>query len=443
MPSNEDDDDDGSDDKGSADAKADEKESTEAPKDDDKMVMYWLPLLVLFLVSGLDTELNTAARVIRIAFVVSNYPKGTSLLRGKIFKDELDSDVFMSRLGNVIRFEADIIKSEKIHGYENTYDVCIVVKQIDINILNWCRYKNSYIIYDVLDHTKKLSMYLRNTTESLVDLVLVPNKYMQNAMTNLGISNRVLYHQHTNPGIVRASECIQQKVKTIGFLAGSDRNLPSSNLMNRIKDQLCKSARHVQLVSLSQQLSKENDIKWRRKYFRCHDDQSIHHILNDTKNSCHLRNHNNNNNKSAQQKEAIQAKFHDGSTLHEVDIAIIWPAVHEVSAIFRPSTRLLYWMSHGIPCIFYPNHAYTEIAQENNYKFPMNSKYKGDLLSVSSITEMVAKIKALTKERETRVYLHNTGLNITKKYDTKHVAYTLAHIVIDIIDHSRKSNNFP
>ena len=43
------------------------------------------------------------------------------------------------------------------------------------------------------------------------------------------IKSAVLYHQHTNPGVVRPRECIESNVSTC-HLVGADLNLPAKKL---------------------------------------------------------------------------------------------------------------------------------------------------------------------------------------------------------------------
>jgi len=94
-----------------------------------------------------------------------------------------------------------------------------------------------------------------------------------------------------------------------------------------------------------------------------------------------------------------QAVYHQA--VDDIDVAIIWPQEedNDMEVYFKPVTRLIYWLSHGIPCIFYPTQSYAEFADALGY--PLVAK---------TLDDVEKWLEILVENKEFRMYVSALGL---------------------------------
>ena len=404
--------------------------------------------------------------IISVVFLVTNYPTGTGVLRGKMFAEYLNKmKTLRDPLGRHISIKSELLFTEKLElqipdrSYQNI-DICIIVKHIVSKTIEWCRQRKAYIYYDVLDNMRMMDFYINSNTRKyaefaadalynhnctyltthttvencsdyVVDAILTPNEEFRNRLQENNIKGAVLYHQHTNPGIMRHETCISDSVRTVGFLVGANVNLPSKKIITQIRRSLCLTGIERFLL-LSQQLRVNNKVKWMHRYYECGRRGS-------KKRACTVDTSFNTMSPSTMKRiksetekefENNQIQFHVGKALDKVDLGIVWPAEYSNGSLHRPTTRLFYWMSHGVPCVFYPYEAYVEVSKKMGYVFPRNSSMHGKVPTAASISGLTEMVSALVNEVEARLHFRNIGLQISAKYRTSDVALHLAHILI-------------
>mmetsp|Transcript_7634 Transcript_7634/g.15537 ORF Transcript_7634/g.15537 Transcript_7634/m.15537 type:complete len:582 (-) Transcript_7634:83-1828(-) len=106
-----------------------------------------------------------------------------------------------------------------------------------------------------------------------------------------------------------------------------------------------------------------------------------------------------------------QAIYHEA--IDDVDVAIIWPQAEDddMEIYFKPVTRLIYWLSHGIPCIFYPTQSYAEFSQDLGY--PLVAKTTDDVMKWLEI---------LKDNKEFRMHVSALGLRGAQQRSAKSTA---------------------
>ena len=103
-----------------------------------------------------------------------------------------------------------------------------------------------------------------------------------------------------------------------------------------------------------------------------------------------------------------QNKYHTGE-IKTIDVAIVWPKDYSNSEVyFKPITRFIYWLSHGIPTIIYPTQSYVEIAEEFGYP-----------LIAENTEEVLEWLEVLVSNRSFRTQVSRLGIGIAQKYSLK------------------------
>lgn len=112
-----------------------------------------------------------------------------------------------------------------------------------------------------------------------------------------------------------------------------------------------------------------------------------------------------------------QSKYHTGE-IDAVDVALIWPKDYSNSEIyFKPITRLIHWLSHGIPTIVFPTQSYIEIAQEFGYP-----------LLANTTSDVIKWLEVLLHDRTLRIQVSQKGLELAQKYSLKTRALRYSNI---------------
>lgn len=117
-----------------------------------------------------------------------------------------------------------------------------------------------------------------------------------------------------------------------------------------------------------------------------------------------------------------QRRFHDRPVLDDVDVAILWPNLDQPGMVAHsPPTRLLYWWSHGVPCIFFPYGSYLDAARRARYELP-----GGRGLPMASTAKGVEGVLGrLAGDPAARVALAKAGLAGARLYSGERVAARL------------------
>ncbi|CAJ1402735.1 unnamed protein product [Effrenium voratum] len=288
-------------------------------------------------------------------------------------------------------------------------DACIMVKQPRLywdTVLDWCRTHGAVRFVDVLDQIPLLERVTlgRNMDYDFdgyimqsLDLMTQVNAYSPEILT------LTLYNHHTNSGFV-SDESMLEEVDTVG-LYSPGLHFPPESILKRLAAAVCSSEAKLFLV-----FGHQNDT---HASFTCNQTTQRRLQVNNTP--------------SLDKYLAEQVQYHDSSNLlSSVNLGLLWPPDYSVTTLQRPPTRLLHWMSHGLPVAFFPYKAYLEVARDGGYFLD-----DGTLPSASSPQELqrlLHKLCAKTEEgRHLRRRLRSKGLEIASNHTLEKQTERLVH----------------
>lgn len=121
------------------------------------------------------------------------------------------------------------------------------------------------------------------------------------------------------------------------------------------------------------------------------------------------------------------------TVLSQVDLAMIWPGNNlegfELTA--RPGTRLVSWMSNGIPTVFFPEQAYLDVCND----LPFSIKQRCLNNAVGTIDQTVNRLVYLSHSPKLRNLYCQDALTIASKYSIQNSTKQLYEILHHILDH--------
>jgi len=257
----------------------------------------------------------------------------------------------------------------------------------------------------------------------------------------------VVPHQHTNVGAwrVRQPEAAARPLRRIALLAGDTRNVPSVDVLEQLAEAACSA--NVTLVVVNQHTRAGSAT--RLHTYIC--DETGRAVLPPVgsrklpslpgpalRKAAKLKSHY----RAYQEYRdgptynfSSQRVFHDEPWLGEIDAGLIWAAPrnlrgNELEA--RPSTRLLFWWSHGVPAIFYPFQACLEAAADHKYVLP-----GGRTPVARSTDEFATLLRALAADADARCALAKAGLKAATKFSPYGVAATMLQALRQAVTLSR------
>ena len=281
----------------------------------------------------LSQDKNHCQRPVSFAFAISSQ-EGSGKLRGFMIADELNRQGHTAV--TVFGKEGPAWPSplKELQTCRELH-VCIFVKWDSRSfptILRECKKRGAAAFIDLLDYCDSNRKNIVDEWPKEIDGFILQSEFQLQYFKYLGYNNSLLIrHHHTNKN--KRVQPRGSKLRAVGF-TGSRKNAGG-----QIQDFLgevelwckMKEIKLVQIISNRLKIATtQNDIYDQRKY-------------------------------------------HTGE-IDSIDIAIIWPKQFTDSEIyFKPITRFIYWLSHGIPTIVYPTQSYIEIAEDFDYPLVANS----------------------------------------------------------------------
>lgn len=292
--------------------------------------------------------------------------------------------------------------------------VCLFVKGYYSALGAACKqHLNAVVLHDTVDNLAYLrrahdAKFLR--AQHIDAMIVQTRKKMTEARAN-GAQAYYLPHHHTNfADIHRSFDHFTGPAKTLGILSASGVNNPSSSALQSIAHTTC--AFGVELVMIQQAMSLP--LRTTLTRFPCFSNGTIGHESASSVDE---------NDDSSADDPYQQLPYHRHPIFQQIDIALLWPptaqggshtevrsafqrqnepSCHDIPAnhmLFvcelclaqlRPPTRMIFWMTHGVPVIFYPYVAYTEVTQQHKYY----EKCLSDSHMLYEITNTTGKLAA-------------------------------------------------
>ncbi len=313
--------------------------------------------------------LKSCSKPVSFAFAISSQ-EGSGKIRGFMIADALNElgHTAVTVFGKEGPLWADPLRElrtcSKLH-------VCIFVKWDSRSfprILSECKKRGALAFIDLLDYCDANKKNIVDQWPKEIDGFILQSNFQFQVFKSMGFPNSViLHHHHTNTKLKRNSFKNEfNAVQYIGF-TGSRKN--SGGIIQNFLDDI-------------EMWGSERDIK-------------LVHIV-----SNRIRSEKRNTSDIYDQN-----KYHTG-IIESVDVAIVWPKDYSNSEIyFKPITRFIHWLSHGIPTIVYSTQSYIEIAEEFGYPL------------VAENTEDVLKwLEVLVSNKSFRSQVSRLGIEMAHRF---------------------------
>jgi len=282
---------------------------------------------------------------------------------------------------------------------------------------------------------------------------LVQSQQLTTALNGIGIRAYYLPHHHTNLGgwgRVPAREIPEGDRLVVAFLAGNVYNTPRREFEQMLAGQLCAVQAELWMIvqntpappSEGHTKTTHGAVKSIRKQFKCSTDtpQTVKEVVREEIIT------------TTDIAEDLygQAAYHLDEALIGVDVGLIVPHTYGgrdltpsdpfTYPMMRPPTRLLHWMSRGVPVMYYPTLAYSEITTLGGYgKFiPFNntqqqkeSNFNMAITDITSIQNLVQRLRPVAIRR----HLSQQGIQISGKFGIEESAARF----VDIVQHAYNS----
>ena len=325
---------------------------------------------------------------------------------------------------------------------------CLLVKIVDDSAVAWCRKRGATVFYDVLDNLGALHQLITLPPDQHlavrfdVDVVLTQTQKLAN---HLGAHRAAtLYHHQTNPGVVVPLERTRAEACLVGFMAGNKHNLLKKKTLEKLRRAMWTAAagppghaaRRIVFRVVEQGLDRDNSAAHlQRKDFKLPPSGSRSYWGGAAKcTGAPLPS-------EGSYEATPQAIFHNASAITAVDIALLWPPDSKGETMERPPTRLLYWLSHGVPAVVFGGYrSYAEIATAHNYGYLDPVTGKARLPLVRRAEEVTQVVRDLLQSATARLRLRKVGLEIAARYTALEVARRLTAILDQYCSRSIRSS---
>mmetsp|Transcript_13455 Transcript_13455/g.19771 ORF Transcript_13455/g.19771 Transcript_13455/m.19771 type:complete len:415 (-) Transcript_13455:129-1373(-) len=301
--------------------------------------------------------------VLRIAFIVTNPHLGSSIMRGRIIGQHLNT------LGTNIQV---------VDAKQETPDVCICVKNCDAKLTKVCREKGAKVVWDMLDkeiknvNPKTRAEYAKKCG---ADGYFVPNRHMQYELRHIdpARSSAVVPHHHTN--FLNLTVSVRDPPEVFAYTSGIN------NVMKgEVHDLFVRVASNHAMVY---------------KDLTVEDTPKVNATIRKV-------------------DEWDQARYHLRPVEEGVDLAIIWPhKFDDFTLKERPVTRLAYWWTHGVPVLYFPMQSYVEAVKVADYEYPGR---------LDNLEDLPHKFDKLVANKTLRLEMHQAGIRLANWYGAQSIS---------------------
>ena len=236
----------------------------------------------------------------------------------------------------------------------------------------------------------------------------------------------IVPHQHTNLGGWRtAAGQSARRPRHVGLLVGSNHQRPRRTVLDHLAEACCSL--HLTLLVFFEQQEKASragvygpltDVtRYQCSSGHYRGDATTSRAVQTPGRLAHVASSHSQFRDSRIFNFSEQSLYNDVGWLQEVDLALLWPGSTDKLVMHRPPTRLLFWMSHGVPALFYPLNSYLEAAASVNYRLPDRS-----LPSVTSPAHFHTQTAKLLDRPDVRAHMVTEGLRAASEYTPEAVA---------------------
>eukprot|EP00981_Chlorochromonas_danica_P002405 scaffold461_cov157-Ochromonas_danica.AAC.5 len=309
---------------------------------------------------------------------------------------------------------------------------CVFIKNINSEWQRECERNNATVYLDVID-SSIINILVqaingdRNVKRYLPHCVyLVQSKIFADQLIQAGFKAYSYPHHHSNFGkwgIAPVLDLSSDSKLTVGFLEGNSLHHPHVDILITA---VCKVNGIFVLINQGiGETDSLNTVNSIARHYNCSKLPNGDYIYIEKKYST----------KVIQSADKFnQAVFYLDEAFNDIHIAVAWPSksmdLNDPSShkdLYRPSTRLLHWMSRGVPTLYFPTYSALEVIQSSGLEKGLN--FSLAVRDVDTLCQGIQNLLDLAMRRE----MHYRSLQAASQFDLESTALRLVRIVTSSI----------
>eukprot|EP01039_Chlorochromonas_danica_P010416 gene10416-11534_t len=322
-----------------------------------------------------------------------------------------------------------MMNSSSVMPPENSHwpIACVFIKHLNGDWQRECERNNATVYLDVIDSgiVNILARAVkgdRNDMRHLPHCVyLVQSKIFADQLIQAGFKAYSYPHHHSNFGnwgIAPVLDLSDNKL-TVGFLEGNSLHHPHVDILIAA---VCKVNGIFVLINQGiGETDSLNTVNSITRHYNCSKLPNGDYIYVEKKHSTKVIQSEDNFN---------QAVFYLDKAFNGIHIAVAWPSksmdLNDPSShedLYRPSTRLLHWMSRGVPTLYFPSYSALEVIQSSGFEKGLN--FSLAVRDVDTLCQGIQNLRDLAMRRE----LQYRSLQAASQFDLKSTTLRLVRIV--------------
>jgi hypothetical protein len=401
-----------------------------------------LLLLSLLLTTTCYNVVNDKNPCFYLAFLKRRVGFGADTLRGDLMAAALLSANTSHRqcVNTATLFSNDFEGVQKfLATKQRGVKACVFIKQQPKHITSMtkmCNKLGAITFIDVIDYEPTLKFLRHYASHSSFysfmnwpgsfgysHSFLVQSQYFARLLEKAGLNAYYYPHSHSNSHSWGIKNVSQQANITVGFLVGNSQQL--FNLSTVLLPAVCGAGAHFAVINQNigslpdKKYSCVNSTLW---HFDCSQEATGKYIFSQSVHSTKVQ----------EQGDAFQqAAFYQDAALAKIDIGLAWVRGNVRAEdlfdmqMLRPPTRLLHWLSRGVPAIYFPTHSYVDVARASKYGAGLG--YDLSAYDVPSLEDKVLRLR----DPKVREILHAQGLQAADQFTAQRVGSRLLDIVVE------------
>ncbi|RYH04931.1 hypothetical protein EON65_46085 [archaeon] len=406
-----------------------------------------------------------------VAFITMSQLWGSTVMRGLMLEQAVNANPSLCARAIVFPRSDNVAALTTFFADRTKLSVCIFVKTVYKHLVPVCEGANAFIFDDVVDNPQSAQdmvkhILLRKETlihTPLYASYLVQSTFLADALMRINVSAYYYPHHHSNDfpeytysnasstfivgqsALPAPSSPSLSEVSTppeplvVGLLAGNRFNIPDLHLT--ILPGICAVPNthfHVvnqRLRSTAEDPTAPSMVNSSVTMFSCQQDVEQKYYLNYTQFIY---------TSVAHPKDALkQLAYYMDDSLMPIDVGLVWTNKHIHPQnlydfeMLRPPTRMLHWMSRGVPVIFFPTHSYVDVVRQHAYGKGVVADTKdgdglnpevGGILQATNTASLTRAVQIL-HDMKIRDQLSQHGTHIASRYSVDRIATRLMLII--------------
>lgn len=337
---------------------------------------------------------------------------------------------------------------------KNYQKICIFVKRTPRNYRPFlpCTKANATQYLDLIDHEAHLDDLYTLATDPIKApsiahnwkqyKLLLQSQYLINLVQRYGLKAYLYPHHHSNfMGWGVSAPSNRKSNLVVGLLVGNIFRMPDVSTV--LLPAICAANARLRVINQDIRVVKHDgysEVNAIVQDYDCRRVNATAYFFNQTTKSTRT---------SIAGDTFQQAAFYLDKSFRGVDVGILWPNTNDLKyalnlrngskqntpqeeahvEMIRPPTRLLHWLSRGVPSIYYPTHSYQYIAEHTKYGQGFTSPHgKHSALEIFSEASILSALQLLSSPA-VRQKLSEQAIAAAKLFSPRETAIRLMNIL--------------